>query len=97
MYLSRVHHKPDAVDRHRSLGDVGRNDALAHAIRSVVEHFVLVLNGQGTVQREYYPVAVLLAVLLGRIDDRRDLVEAAHEDQQISLFSAFGMGSKILE
>ena len=58
IYLSAVHDKANAVYGDRRLGDVGRHDALAHAIGRVVENLVLVLERKCAVQGQHNPLGV---------------------------------------
>ena len=84
IYLSAVHDKANAVYGDRRLGDVGRHDALAHAIGRVVENLVLVLERKCAVQGQHNPLGVSLGVLLARIGHRRDFAQSAHEDEKVA-------------
>ena len=76
---ARVHNEPDAVDRDARLGDVCRQDALAHAGLHGVEDAVLVLDSQAAVQPQHHPALRALCVLCEGVPDQRDVVHAGEE------------------
>lgn len=73
LYLTRVHNESQAVDSHRSLGDVSRQDALSDAFGRHVKHPVLVVDRQRAVKRQDDPATRLLCVLFRCLVQRLDV------------------------
>lgn len=76
----------DAVDRDGRLGDVGRDDNLAHAAGRRAEHGRLLLRGEVGVEREDEERRELRSGngRTDRLDGSRDLEDAGHEDEDVA-------------
>jgi len=82
--LARVDDEANAVNRDRRFGNVGREDALAHAVGGNVKHLVLLLDRKRAVQHEDDPLFRVGRVgpkLLGQV---RDLVYAREEHEHVA-------------
>ena len=78
---ARVDDEADAVDRHRGLRHVGRQDALAHAARRQIEDALLLGDGERRVQRQHHPAPRRRRVLPQRFHQPFNLLNAREKAQ----------------
>ena len=81
---ARVDDEADAVDGDRGLGDVGCDDALAHAVGRKVEDALLLVDGQRRVQRQHDPPPRRGGVRAQRLDEPLDLLDARDEGEAVA-------------